>query len=156
MIYAGEIVESGTVHDVFKKQMHPYTEGLFSSIPNIHEHVERLVPIPGLMPDPRHCRRGVRSASAARMPRSAANKSTRHLSCGRGNRQTSGAVLPLRREGGTGVSQKELLRVEHLKKYFQTPRGTLSAVEDVSFRIEERQTWASWARAAAARLRFCG
>jgi len=38
------------------------------------------------------------------------------------------------------VSQKELLRVEHLKKYFQTPRGTLSAVEDVSFRIEERQT----------------
>ena len=52
VIYAGEIVESGTVHDVFKKQMHPYTEGLFSSIPNIHEHVERLVPIPGLMPDP--------------------------------------------------------------------------------------------------------
>ena len=38
------------------------------------------------------------------------------------------------------MSQKELLRVEHLKKYFQTPRGTLSAVEDVSFRIEERQT----------------
>ena len=37
VIYAGEIVESGTVHDVFKKQMHPYTEGLFSSIPNIHE-----------------------------------------------------------------------------------------------------------------------
>ena len=36
------------------------------------------------------------------------------------------------------MSQKELLRVEHLKKYFQTPRGTLSAVEDVSFRIEER------------------
>ena len=29
------------------------------------------------------------------------------------------------------MSQKELLRVEHLKKYFQTPRGTLSAVEDV-------------------------
>ena len=52
VIYAGEIVECGTVHDVFKKQMHPYTEGLFSSIPNIHEHVERLVPIPGLMPDP--------------------------------------------------------------------------------------------------------
>ena len=38
------------------------------------------------------------------------------------------------------MSQKELLRGEHLKKYFQTPRGTLSAVEDVSFRIEERQT----------------
>lgn len=52
VIYAGEIVESGTVHDVFKKQLHPYTQGLFSSIPNIHEQVERLVPIPGLMPDP--------------------------------------------------------------------------------------------------------
>jgi len=51
VIYAGEIVESGTVHDVFKKQMHPYTEGLFSSIPNIHEHVERLVPIPTALPE---------------------------------------------------------------------------------------------------------
>lgn len=52
VIYAGEIVETGTVHDIFRHKLHPYTEGLFSSIPNINEDVERLVPIEGLMPDP--------------------------------------------------------------------------------------------------------
>lgn len=52
VIYAGEIVETGTVHDIFRNKLHPYTAGLFSSIPNINEEVERLVPIEGLMPDP--------------------------------------------------------------------------------------------------------
>ncbi len=52
VIYAGEIVEYGTVLDVFKKMRHPYTEGLFNSIPQIHGNVKRLNPIPGLMPDP--------------------------------------------------------------------------------------------------------
>ena len=52
VIYAGEIVESGTVLDVFKRMQHPYTQGLFSSIPKIQEEVDRLIPIPGLMPDP--------------------------------------------------------------------------------------------------------
>ena len=52
VIYAGEIVETGTVHDIFRHKLHRYTAGLFSSIPNINEDVERLVPIDGLMPDP--------------------------------------------------------------------------------------------------------
>ena len=52
VIYAGEVVETGTVHDIFRHKLHPYTAGLFSSIPNINEDVERLVPIDGLMPDP--------------------------------------------------------------------------------------------------------
>lgn len=52
VIYTGEIVETGTVHDIFRNKLHPYTAGLFSSIPNINEDVERLVPIEGLMPDP--------------------------------------------------------------------------------------------------------
>jgi peptide/nickel transport system ATP-binding protein len=52
IIYAGEIVESGTVRDVFKNMKHPYTEGLFASIPNINTDVHRLTPIDGLMPDP--------------------------------------------------------------------------------------------------------
>ena len=34
----------------------------------------------------------------------------------------------------------ELLRVEHLKKYFETPKGLLHAVDDISFSIEENQT----------------
>ncbi len=53
IMYAGEIVESGTVEDVFKgDKHHPYTTGLFDSIPNLSSRAKRLRPIPGLMPDP--------------------------------------------------------------------------------------------------------
>ena len=52
VMYAGSIVESGTLEDVFNHTMHPYTEGLFSSLPNINQRTERLTPIPGSMPDP--------------------------------------------------------------------------------------------------------
>ena len=52
VIYAGEIVEYGTVHEVFKDMRHPYTIGLMNSIPKIHVNERRLHPIEGLMPDP--------------------------------------------------------------------------------------------------------
>ncbi len=53
VMYAGEIIESGTVEDIFLgKRHHPYTEGLFGSIPNLESRAKRLTPIPGLMPDP--------------------------------------------------------------------------------------------------------
>jgi peptide/nickel transport system ATP-binding protein len=52
VMYAGKIVESGTVEDVFDNPMHPYTEGLFTSLPNVEDRTARLIPIPGLMPDP--------------------------------------------------------------------------------------------------------
>lgn len=53
VMYAGEIVESGTAEDIFLSESHhPYTEGLFGSIPNLHTRSKRLHPIPGLMPDP--------------------------------------------------------------------------------------------------------
>ena len=53
IMYAGEIVEAGTVQDIFEgKNHHPYTEGLFGSIPNLKSKAKRLNAIPGLMPDP--------------------------------------------------------------------------------------------------------
>ncbi|MBR5098523.1 MAG: ABC transporter ATP-binding protein, partial [Spirochaetales bacterium] len=52
IMYAGRIVEYGTLRDVFNHTKHPYTEGLFNSLPNIRNRDERLKPIPGLMPDP--------------------------------------------------------------------------------------------------------
>ena len=52
VVYAGQIVEHGTLEDVFEHTLHPYTEGLFGSLPNIEERRHRLQPIPGLMPDP--------------------------------------------------------------------------------------------------------
>lgn len=52
VVYAGQIVEHGTLEDVFERTLHPYTEGLFGSLPNIEERRHRLQPIPGLVPDP--------------------------------------------------------------------------------------------------------
>jgi peptide/nickel transport system ATP-binding protein len=52
VIYAGEIVEIGTADVVFEKRSHPYTTGLFNSLPDITGGRKRLIPIAGLMPDP--------------------------------------------------------------------------------------------------------
>ena len=53
VMYAGEVIEFGTVEDIFKgEKHHPYTEGLFGSIPNLKSRAARLNPIQGLMPDP--------------------------------------------------------------------------------------------------------
>lgn len=59
VMYAGEIVEAGTAEDIFlAEKHHPYTEGLFGSIPNLHSRAARLTPIPGLMPDPSNLPKG--------------------------------------------------------------------------------------------------
>ena len=52
VMYAGRIVEQGSLEEVYGKTMHPYTEGLFNSLPNIKNRQAMLKPIHGLMPDP--------------------------------------------------------------------------------------------------------
>jgi len=52
IMYAGEIVEYGTLTHIYENTKHPYTVGLFGSVPNLTVDVERLNPIQGLMPDP--------------------------------------------------------------------------------------------------------
>lgn len=52
VIYAGTVVEHGTLRDVFKNTLHPYTEGLFNSLPDLEHREAKLKPIKGLMPDP--------------------------------------------------------------------------------------------------------
>ena len=58
IMYAGEIVEYGTLQEVYNNTRHPYTKGLFGSIPKIDVRERRLKPIPGLMPDPTHLPQG--------------------------------------------------------------------------------------------------
>ncbi len=52
VVYAGAVVESGSVEDIFNHPTHPYTVGLFGSLIDLEKDVDRLSPIPGLMPDP--------------------------------------------------------------------------------------------------------
>lgn len=54
IMYAGEIIEIGTVFDIFDfdRPHHPYTKGLFGSLPSLQGSSKRLKPVDGLMPDP--------------------------------------------------------------------------------------------------------
>ena len=66
VMYAGRIIEQGTLEEVFNNTKHPYTEGLFNSLPNINNRQAELKPIPGLMPDPSNLPKGC--AFAPRCP----------------------------------------------------------------------------------------
>ena len=52
VMYAGRIVESGTLEDVFNRTAHPYTEGLFNSLPDLSDRSHEPMPIKGVVPDP--------------------------------------------------------------------------------------------------------
>lgn len=52
VMYAGRVVEEGTVYEVFGNPSHPYTIGLMASRPGVHKGVERLYSIPGKVPNP--------------------------------------------------------------------------------------------------------
>jgi peptide/nickel transport system ATP-binding protein len=55
VMYAGRLIEIGKAADIYLSETrHPYTTGLFGSIPNLRGKAKRLTPIPGLMPDPTH------------------------------------------------------------------------------------------------------
>jgi oligopeptide/dipeptide ABC transporter ATP-binding protein len=52
VMYAGQVVEHGTVEEIFRDPRHPYTQGLLQSIPKLGHPVERLAVIPGIVPSP--------------------------------------------------------------------------------------------------------
>ena len=58
VMYAGRIIEEGNLDEVFNHTKHPYTEGLFNSLPNIKNRKSKLQPIHGLMPDPTNLPKG--------------------------------------------------------------------------------------------------
>ena len=62
VMYAGQVVETGTAREVFGAPAHPYTEGLLASIPRVDRLGERLRPIPGMVPAPTSWPTGCRFA----------------------------------------------------------------------------------------------
>jgi oligopeptide/dipeptide ABC transporter ATP-binding protein len=52
VMYAGEIVESGTRDEIFSNPRHPYTRGLIGSVPRLRNNAARLLTIPGRIPGP--------------------------------------------------------------------------------------------------------
>jgi peptide/nickel transport system ATP-binding protein/oligopeptide transport system ATP-binding protein len=68
VMYAGQVIETGTVHDVFHQPRHPYTLGLLRSVPDFDTVRDSLDSIPGTPPDlvspPQGCRFAARCAFA--------------------------------------------------------------------------------------------
>lgn len=60
VMYAGRIIEYGTVREVFTHPMHPYTAGLLSALPKLEGPRERLTAIPGRVADPQNLPDGCR------------------------------------------------------------------------------------------------
>jgi oligopeptide/dipeptide ABC transporter ATP-binding protein len=52
VMYAGKIVEYASVNELFERPLHPYTHGLFRSLPSIADRKEMLEVIPGVVPNP--------------------------------------------------------------------------------------------------------
>jgi peptide/nickel transport system ATP-binding protein len=69
VMYAGEIVERGTLEDVFEHHVHPYTEGLLGSVPDIADPDPRLQPIEGNVPSLLDREMGDRCYFADRCPK---------------------------------------------------------------------------------------
>ena len=163
VMYAGQIVESGTVGEIFFRPRHPYTRGLLASLPRLSAARTRLNPIPGYVPDaaawPGGCRFRPRCPHAWEKcgePPPAASGN------GRGGGGTVRCWLPdepgrraeVRRAaapapGGTSPDAEEeppLLRVRGLRKHFplrsrrRGRRAVVRAVDGVSFEIRRGET----------------
>jgi peptide/nickel transport system ATP-binding protein len=52
VMYAGQVVEAGTVEEIFHDPRHPYTRGLLDSLPRLEDRGRRLRPIEGTVPSP--------------------------------------------------------------------------------------------------------
>ena len=160
VMYAGRIVEIGSVDEVFNSVSHPYTEGLFNSLPNLHERGEALTPIDGLMPNPMDLPAGCAFAPRCKYATEACRQGvpglrhmggTHYVACDAYNQadfQLDKYKAPHKAEKKAQVvaeeeTQKErdiLLEVDHLTKYFNTPKGLLHAVDGVSFTVERGKT----------------
>ncbi|MEI3604198.1 ABC transporter ATP-binding protein [Pseudogracilibacillus sp. SE30717A] len=62
VMYAGQVVEEGTVREVLKDPQHPYTQGLIRSLPRLEEKNQKLYSIKGTVPRPKKGRIGCRFA----------------------------------------------------------------------------------------------
>ena len=69
VMYAGELVERGELTDLFEDAVHPYTQGLLGSIPDLAEPAPRLAPIEGNVPDLVDSRMADRCYFADRCPK---------------------------------------------------------------------------------------
>ncbi|MRX50675.1 dipeptide ABC transporter ATP-binding protein [Paracoccus sp. S-4012] len=162
VMYAGEAVETGTVAEVFTAMRHPYTQGLFRAIPRLaaRRATEALVPIPGNAPLPQErppgCNFGPRCphvvprrCDAQKIPMLPvapphASRCIRWDEIDWSARPPAGEIQPHAPSGET------ILRIEDLRKYYETGSGLfgpragaiVKANESLTFTVRQGETLA--------------
>jgi len=142
VMYAGQIVEEATTADLFARPSHPYTQGLFASVPRITGPVQRLTPIRGTVPPPTAWPEGCRfrptlpaGLREERASSRAAARWDRTIACAAGWQEGKLSVTPL-------------LEVRNLVKHYTAgglfARGApaVRAVDGVSFDVGRGETLA--------------
>ena len=163
VMYSGEAVESGTVKDVFDRMRHPYTQGLFRSIPlpGADKNDRPLIAIPGQLPlpheRPKGCNFGPRclhyvegTCNAREIPMQPVPAHTDHYSrCERFTELDWKALPDGIKTHPPTARGKEVLRVDNLKKYYDVAassmfgggeKRTVKANETLSFVAHESET----------------
>lgn len=164
VMYSGEAVETGRIEDVFDRMRHPYTQGLFRSIPlpGADKNERPLVAIPGQLPlpqeRPKGCNFGPRChhfvegvCNAAEIPMIPVEGHEGHFSrCVRFNEIDWAALPPDAKKGSEPVKPGQpVLKINDLKKYYHIGAGgvfgggagrTVKANETISFEARESET----------------
>jgi len=163
VMYSGEAVETGAVHDVFGAVRHPYTQGLFNSIPlpGTNKNAKPLIPIPGQLPlpyaRPQGCTFGPRCpyfvgglCDRGKVEMLDAPGHAGHLSrCLRVEAIDWGKPPQASAQSEAIAIGGPILGVEHLKKHYKVAASvifggsearTVKAVEDISFVANQAET----------------
>jgi len=165
VMYSGEAVETGSIHDVFDRMRHPYTQGLFRSIPlpGADKNARPLIAIPGQLPlpheRPKGCNFGPRCqhfvkgrCDAAEIPMIKVDGHEDHFSrCIRFN-EIDWTALPegARKEVEPVTPGAPVLKIDDLRKYYHVSGGgmfggsgegrVVKANEAISFEARESET----------------
>ena len=147
VMYAGKIVEQGSVEDIFYHPQHPYTLGLLRSMPRVDaEEYERLIPIEGTPVDmlnpPAGCPFGPRCEHCMKICLRVEPPS---INVAEGHTSACWLLVDEAKKRRLLQMNKELIRVEDLRKYFSIKMGFMKynyvqAVEDANFSIRKGET----------------
>lgn len=167
VMYAGEIVESGTCRDLFNNPRHPYTIGLLKAVPSLSDPKERrLVPIEGVTPDLRYrtgvcafaprCMYATESCFTEPAPelRDVPGDNGHMTACHRDIDKSSAPVKPIAdtmrklKDSRELAKQDIVMEVRGLKVSYPVFKGLLrrkvaelAAVDGVSFEIHRGETF---------------
>ena len=163
VMYSGEAVETGRVRDVFDRMRHPYTQGLFRSIPlpGANKNTRPLIAIPGQLPlphrRPKGCNFGPRCnhfvegvCNAREVPMYPVEGHGNHDTRCERFKEIDWAAVPEAITGNEAIKLgKPVLRIDDLKKYYQVAANdifgggetrTVKANETISFEARESET----------------